>query len=183
MIKHILSCQCMWKRFPLFWNALKLQANHQPKMYRVQIICHQIMRQRHTQHVISTNEKKDGADSRLDFSFDIIHLLIFDKKAHLILLNEILLIWMAYNFTWYLDIISIRPYNNIWKESQSYLGLFTPILFLRVKSPLKKIIQDRNLFQSCLYLYERRCNLFNVQYNFMDLFVMWHQRYKLYKLY
>ena len=138
MIKHILSCQCMWKRFPLFWNALKLQANHQPKMYRVQIICHQIMRQRHTQHVISTNEKKDGPDSRLDFSFDIIHLLIFDKKAHLILLNEILLIWMAYNFTWYLDIISIRPYNNIWKESQSYLGLFTPILFLRVKSPLKK---------------------------------------------
>ena len=131
MIKHILSCQCMWKRFPLFWNALKLQANHQPKMYRVQIICHQIMRQRHTQHVISTNEKKDDADSRLDFSFDIIHLLIFDKKAHLILLNEILLIWMAYNLIISLDIWTLFQYVlTITFEKKANLTLgYSPLYY------------------------------------------------------
>ena len=41
------------------------------------------------------------------------------------------------NCTLNLYCIFIRRYNNISKESQSYLGLFTLILFLRVKSPLK----------------------------------------------
>ena len=36
--------------------------------------------------------KKDDVESRFVSSFYVIHLLVFDKKAHLMLLNEILLI-------------------------------------------------------------------------------------------
>ena len=67
------------------------------------------------------------------------------------------------NCTLNLYCIFIRRYNNISKESQSYLGLFTLILFLRVKSPLKisrkKYYKIETYFKAA-YIYMKDCATF-----------------------